>query len=399
MKNNWYAKMVDDMVEFEYQNQLYNLEINGIYVWGEIRKNIFYRIINKNTESNLNQRSKTQKIISLFTIKNKLSKAKQADNIVFLHHKKYLIENQLIDPITIDIINEIKNKKETCIVSKKTFDDYRDEKIEYSSVERYLFRKKQQFDFNKEQSDLIIDYFNKEYDVDLSIENLNKIISDMISDVNYYEKCFSKIKPKTIYTNMFYADTAIVVAAKNMGIKVIDIQYAALIKYHIGYYYPRRLVYPYFPDELILFNNTWNKEYLPNVEKRIIHKKYNDIDKKEKIVIISQDKLTNEFIEIANQIINDDYFSKYELIFKQHPKEKDLIGKKFKVIKATENIDLEDVVNDSEYVIGSFSSGIYTAFELGAKLLLLDIELTNLVIDIDYELIKDKEDIKSIMER
>ena len=394
MKENWYKSMVEDMLKFESKNSLYELKLDQYYIWGEIRKTIFYKIINKNSKSI--RESKIDKIKQLLLIKNKLSKAPEADNIVFLHHKKYIINNELVDPITLSIIEELKSTGESYITSKKMFDKYDDNKYEYTTIEKIYHRHKIDKSSINEELVMICNYFNERYDLNLTIAFYNKVVNNFISDTKYYEKCYNKIKPKTIYTNMYYADTALVIAAKKLNIKVVDIQYAALIKYHIGYYYPGVKIPPYFPDELILDSENWNREYLPDVKKNIKKKSsMNTEAKKDKIVIISQDKFVEEFVKLTQSMLLDDICNKYEIVFKQHPKEKDLENVDFKVIKATNNILLEDVIKDAKYVITSYSSGAYEAFELGCKVLLLDLPLSNLVEGIDYTLIKDVQDIKA----
>src|SRR5690606_8728382 len=53
-----------------------------------------------------------------------------------------------------------------------------------------------------------------------------------------YHKVFKKVRPKSLYIVVAYYYAPIIKAAKDLGIKVYEVQHGIITKYHLGYSFP-----------------------------------------------------------------------------------------------------------------------------------------------------------------
>lgn len=73
-----------------------------------------------------------------------------------------------------------------------------------------------------------------------------------------------QIQPKYLFLVTAYADYALVAAAKEQGVQVIEFQHGSLDRYHIGYSWPAQAL-PYkakmpLPDRIFLYGRYWQEE-------------------------------------------------------------------------------------------------------------------------------------------
>jgi hypothetical protein len=72
-----------------------------------------------------------------------------------------------------------------------------------------------------------------------------------------YRALLKKQTITTVYVVVAYFHQHIVAAARDLGIKVVELQHGAISPYHLGYSYPGRPVVPGQPDELWCLGRYW----------------------------------------------------------------------------------------------------------------------------------------------
>ena len=82
-----------------------------------------------------------------------------------------------------------------------------------------------------------------------------------------------------IFVVVAYENQAIVKAAKDLGIEVIELQHGTISPYHLGYSYPENTMrinneireIEYFPDKILSFGDYWqNSSHFPIDKENII---------------------------------------------------------------------------------------------------------------------------------
>ncbi|MBN1898908.1 MAG: class I SAM-dependent methyltransferase, partial [Spirochaetes bacterium] len=100
---------------------------------------------------------------------------------------------------------------------------------------------------------------------------LIKLISYYKSDYLYYRKLFWKIRPKAIFLLQNGVQRALIKAAHDLAIPVLEIQHGRVGFVHPVYSYNPKISYDhltYFPDYFLSFSDYWNKNYFFPVENR-----------------------------------------------------------------------------------------------------------------------------------
>ena len=197
-------------------------------------------------------------------------------------------------------------------------------------------------------------------------------------------------KPKAIYVIVSYGKAELIKVAKELNIPVIELQHGTFSKYHLGYSFPQHKNLDYFPDQFWVWNEYWqNLIKLPIAKENIkvfpfqymekLKLKYKLQKIKNQLVVLGQGGVTDN---IAKKIINHlEYFNKFNIVLKLHPEE---YGKshlyqnlqklrKLHKIDILEDVDLYQLLAESEYQAGVFSTALYEGVEFGCKTILFNL--------------------------
>ena len=117
------VKNVKDLCEYiwylEDKYDLFNLEINGMHPWAAYRMDMYYEIgKSKNVfDRNLNMKlTSKEKVYNFFKIfknavtNHSLLNLEKKDTLIFSHERSKLVENELIDPYTYYLKNDLTSK-------------------------------------------------------------------------------------------------------------------------------------------------------------------------------------------------------------------------------------------------------------------------------------------------
>jgi hypothetical protein len=134
---------------------------------------------------------------------------------------------------------------------------------------------------------------------------------------------------KTVYVVVAYFHQHIVGAARDLGIRVVELQHGAISPFHLGYSYPGRPVVADQPDELWCFGSYWTDvAELPAGMKTAVAgapfiQPLSDAElaakESQRVVFLSQGTIGPSLFEFAASLASER--PEYEVVFRLHPSE------------------------------------------------------------------------------
>ncbi len=395
-------------LELEENYDLLNFEIDGVKPWQLERVKIDYALgkvsgVMNTPHTTTSVKDKILNIFSIFKSAIFINPflSKKVDTIVFPHSRIKKIDDEYIDIYTHYFINKLIKEDENFI------------EIESPHLGKH-YKDKKSWRYHNDLILIIVNLFSRFVKVDsIDLEFIDKVEREIEEKIGKYDlksllilttkrykvqyylyyKLFKKLKPKQIYIVVSYGGSgAMIRAAKDLAIEVIEFQHGNFSKYHFGYYFGEdRKQVDYFPDKFFVWNKYWktlisfpideNKviingfDYLENKKKSYKHIK----KEKDTMVILSQGVLGDL---IATKILeNWDYFQFFDIKYKLHPGEynrwetySSLLELSLKEnIEVVQDIDLYSLFAQCEYQVGVFSTALSEGVEFGCKTILLNL--------------------------
>ncbi|MBU7594538.1 glycosyltransferase family 2 protein [Metabacillus halosaccharovorans] len=430
----------DDTLEIftniENKFNLLEQKVSGVYFWRLIRFAVFENILVQlrmqklmGSENTLGNSSILEQIEKYHNYDNSPFYGDYSvENIVFDHSRRQKYKGKYIDYKSFHLLEGFNAHG----VGYQVLEiPYNGEHFIESSEERkyleslFLFlenKKNTQTFFNREENDLLLfieEEFYKQTGVILEMrEMIKKVIQDFKVRYIYFVKLFKKRQTKKVYLIGAWWHTAIIAAAQKLNIEVIDVQYAAFSKYHLGFSYENvnTKKIPYYPDKIYTWGEYWkNNGHIPIPENNKLvfgnkfmqdkMEEYEHIEKKKQILVISQGVHGEDINSTAYQLAKR--LPEYDVIVKLHPKEKlETYVNRYNQLEnfmyADNEIDLFKYFAESEYTIGVFSTAIFEAAAFGSKVILLNLigveHFLDLVNEGYFHLVDDADEIKEIIE-
>lgn len=396
--------------KIENQENLFRKKIEEIYFWKIIRFSLFgeigikSKLMEKAHDERINKIKKSRKLF-LGAIENFFKNNNSKKKIIIFESDAYFKENKkILSKFYFNLIEKLKKEKVDFEVIYPLFleKEYRLEKKSYAEENyKYIFFKiigfiKNKFNFfkfsleNKKYLNKLKKYLEKETGISnleiLSEKNLRKILINFECEYKYYTSFFKVKQPEKIYIICSYGKEALIAAAQELNIEVIEIQHGVMTKYHVGYNFPDIKI-PYFPDKLLLWGEYWkaNVDLPKNVKIELYsypylkrqYEKYKNIEKNlNQVIFISQGTIGKKISEKAVEFAKEN--PQLKVVYRLHPGE--FLRWKKEYIDLYENRNLENLVIsdnneknlyeylfESEYLIGVYSTVIYEALNLELK--------------------------------
>lgn len=396
----------------------YNLNyqlIQGCYVWQLIRIYLYYDITRKTKTFGAPQ----QKTLSLFDkiksftpflknsiLSNPLRGKYTKDILIFDHPRKVIFKGEYRDIYSYFLVDLLEDDYSFEVLeapylnnhfsAKKSYITYTD-RIQLGS---YIFKKRNKIEFTPKELELINNVqkeLKESFDVDINLEWILKIhILNFRYDYAKYTQLFKKRKPQKIFVVVAYENQAVVSAAKDLGIEVVELQHGTITDYHLGYSYPLKSrlngEIAYFPDKILTFGDYWiNNETSPISEDNIIPVGFSYFE------VVSKDyqnlSANPDQVLFISQGVIGKYLSKFayefalkrpdlKIIYKLHPGEyetwKDNYSELVNDLDNFQVIDnsktpLYELFARSAYQVGAFSTAIYEGLMFNCKTFILDV--------------------------
>jgi len=404
--------ITQNIIILEEKYNLLEWTIDDVYIWQLIRVKVYLMVqehTQKKKESSRflcssNYSELFQRIFINSIFYNPFFDFNKSNILVFESSRKYKLENDYIDIYTKYLCDEfeLKNKK-----YKKYQTNYKSDKLSknrkgtkhldfiYLLAKLIIKFKKVEL---KQKDIILLNQLNKELQkiFKLNIDLISLCLSEIKKfkvDYSLYSILFKKKQPIEIYLVNYSNKAAIIKAAKDINIVVVEIQHGLIAKKDLIYHYPKTKngSIAYFPDVFFIWEDIFTNDVsLPISESNIIQygnrhlqeqkNKLVNISNKNTFLVISQPGLTNDIFEyIVNNI---DFLSKSKIIIKLHPLEFDnyknsIFYQSLKKVNGLEfvknELSIYNLFTIAEYCIGVYSTAIIESLYFGKKIILLDL--------------------------
>ena len=430
MQKDYFQITADDIlkiiIDFENKENLFSKKIKEVYFYKLIRVGLYNKILNiilgtKNAQDSIKNQTVVLNFLKTYT-SNLFNKDKKSlDVLLFDAGRVFYYEDQKASVYMFDIIKRLQDKEKSFRIvypwitpnenrffetppTLKYFLEYIFLTLKFKLNKKLNFQK-----FDTAENKLIENCNGKLCNLlginpNLPLFDKTEIMREIEKfkiQYNYYYSYFRKKNLKEIYIICSYGKEGIVAAAKDLNVKVIELQHGSITKYHLGYNYQTEQEIPYFPEYFYSFGKYWEeivafpkntkiKVYgFPYLQNQLI--KYKDIpEKKDQILFISQghigEKLLYKAIEFALKNKNKN------IVYRLHPGELRYSLKNYMDIlqKYTlSNFILEDckedlykLVKESEHIFAVSSTTIYEALALGKNVGIVKLPSSEAVSDL-----------------
>lgn len=367
------SEKIDFLVDFEKSSNIYDIEEQGVKFYPYVRNLIFDKVFYSEKDS---KNLSTNAVTGHFIDKKRLFSSidKPVDVVLVSLWRHEMDENGAFDKIT-------RKYKDDLLARGISFAEviigFRGETIINDENTYYIT------DLNilklQKLEGLNLDFpvLNKlcaELGIEISRDELITVISASYFEYHFYKQQFAKLGVKQVATVTSYMRPTIISAAKDLGISTIEIEYAALLDYHRGYYHKGNN-YPFASDYFL----AWNRYYadyaqLPSsIKGSFVYSdeiKYEDRAKTD-YLFISQYGLTQSFIEKA--IVFKKTFPEKSVVFRFHPNEPRIMIQELEQNGVSvDDKTLFESLSQAVACFGSFSTALFEAKSFGANVYIID---------------------------
>lgn len=394
-----HKELLEQFIFFEDENNLIEWEIDNIPIWELIRMNVFTDLKEKLVNKNFNiQKRKINNGIGIFLkfIKNSIFQnpftiTKQIDFLIF-NHPRRKFNSGFYEDIYIDTLLPIFDIEKYIVIEGYVnnnvahYNPIKTNNLYYLDAIQYPSKIISHLPFGYKLS---IDDKNKISSIEKSINlnwntqvfNLEQQIVTYVKRWNFvypkFLKLLNKTFPKKIINVVSYSffNQVMTFAAKEKKIPVIEIQHGTIGKFHIAYNFKniKNVYLKTFPTHLLAWGHVWIKEariplsikninivgfpYLENFQSNLKIKR-----KLKQILVISQYR---EDLALFTKRIAEN-LPEYDIIYKAHPSEYQIIETKYHYLKkipnikivADDNLFLYELFMQSNFVLGVHSTAL-----------------------------------------
>lgn len=428
--------LLERFLNFEYENNLFDLEIRNVKFWQFIRFRIFNYILSNKGIFGKSGKEEIGFMPKLYfkgfnfyissLLKKIFFKFKERDILFFCGSRRILsdgiYQNLYLDPII-----------ESCHMSYLALENYNRlghlkpprthnlfylDYIEFPSRFVNYFRKMK---LNKLEAEMIktLQYsLNKTFNLKYTL-----LFSEINRNILRYEYIYPKLKklititnPKVIIEICSYSifNQIANIIAKEQNIPTIEFQHGTMGKYHLAYNYIKKMHVESFPDYIFVWGDFWkdntnfpiNKKNVivtgfPYLENQVSIRR--NIKREKNILFISQGTIGEKLAETAFELAEK--LEGYQIIFKLHPDEVSL-SDRYNFLRGKGNISiikdnktlLYDLFAKCEYQVGVYSTALIEGLAFGLKTIIVKLPGWKYFKDLNSEFIKFVDNDEEIVE-
>lgn len=395
------ANVVDFILNQEDMLNLFELKVEDLYIWPLLRVKIMTQIEKEigliksphDAMRKWNRKERYMKALKYDTLA--FNYRKQHDTIIIEHPRKVNIDGKIEDIYTRALQSEMKdalviNRLETnnlnlkneslILLQESVFDKYNKQIQSRISNMPHLY-----------EFDLLSGAIKQEFAVDIDV---HKIFEDsykhFVAGEERFIRFLKRVKPKQVICVVAYDKYDVVSACKKCGVKIIEVQHGIIDAHHLGYHYPVSVNSNCYVDEMWLFAPYWRlNAKLPLSDDQLKYIGFDyfrkesskiNVERKANIVTVlsqgtSGEAMLEQVMHFAHN--NPDMIINYKL----HPGEfQNYLERYPELAKAPSNVRvykseraLYELLKESNYVVGAYSTAIYEGLALGCVGILIDV--------------------------
>ncbi|TCO47474.1 hypothetical protein EV646_10523 [Kribbella antiqua] len=185
-----------------------------------------------------------------------------------------------------------------------------------------------------------------------------------------YRALLRRHRIKTVYVVVAYFHQHIVGAARDLGIRVVELQHGAISPFHLGYSYPGRPVVADQPDELWCFGSYWTDvaELPAGMSTSVIGAPYLPaVGQKDpnRVVFLSQGTVGSELLHVAQAVAKEN--PGLEVLFRLHPSEHASDYTPPAGVQLSTSGSTLDLLASATYQVGVSTTALFEGMSLGCR--------------------------------
>lgn len=425
--------------EMEAKERLFERKVCNVFYWKLIRIYIFnYIIQKKNYFGSFHPNNQKKNRLTLLWKELKLSLFQNAshgnhhiDYVVYRHRRRIDIDGKFVEVNTEYLDRLIPDFNNRNVEYVETGIAYGERNITKKSLflingplHKVLFFCFFKFIINfsfKNEADYISDVLRRYLDENINLKPfLIKEIKNYYLSYRINYRYLKRRTPSKVYLTCSYGREGIIQAARDLGIKVYELQHGMISHIHLGYSFPKGVKIPYFPDKILLYGEFWKYEadypindncllVIGNPYVEIQKNKYSkNVKNPSCIVFISSGDYGRPLSKLAINFLKKNKACK--IIYKLHPSEfgvwktlypdlANCTGKSLEVIE--DSVNLYEIFSVSTFLVGVNSTAIYESYSYDCKVILYNTngieDMHSLVYNYHVPLINDEIELAEII--
>ena len=185
-----------------------------------------------------------------------------------------------------------------------------------------------------------------------------------------YRALLRRHRIKTVYVVVAYFHQHIVGAARDLGIRVVELQHGAISPFHLGYSYPGRPVVADQPDELWCFGSYWtNVADLPaDMKTAVVGAPFLPTagpKDPSRVVFLSQGTIGAELLHVAESVAKE--HPGLEVLYRLHPSERASDYTIPAGVQLSTDGSTLDLLASATYQVGVSTTALFEGMALGCR--------------------------------
>ncbi|MGY4772706.1 hypothetical protein ACXC9Q_37850 [Kribbella sp. CWNU-51] len=185
-----------------------------------------------------------------------------------------------------------------------------------------------------------------------------------------YRTLLRRHRIKTVYVVVAYFHQHIVGAARDLGIRVVELQHGAISPFHLGYSYPGRPVVADQPDELWCFGSYWtNVADLPaGLKTEVVGAPFLPTagpKDPSRVVFLSQGTIGAELLHVAESVAKE--HPGLEVLYRLHPSERASDYTIPPGVQLSTGGSTLDLLASATYQVGVSTTALFEGMALGCR--------------------------------
>jgi hypothetical protein len=401
--------LINKFHKFEEKYALFNIKIDGVHIWEQLRVEIF-REIELNGKKNHADSKKNKSIYKNIKALGSFSRnifyrnpyfAQDSEIIFFGHQRRKKMPDGYWWDLYCDPIYENCNLDSVHFEMPHRLSHYspaKTESLRYTDLIQYtgtIQRKlglynniisSEKLSRLKEIEEGIEDTFNINIDL---VGRVSRLLQNRQCRLWLYKFLLKRINPSVVVVVVSYGKHRIIEACKSMDIPVVELQHGIINPGHPGYSFPENHPKTIFPDYLLTWGEFWSDGVkFPISEDHVIPvgypfierslSEYTSVQEQKQILFISSGTFGDELSKFALEIDQHPDID-HDITYKLHPYEYNLwkeaypwlVEANFDVIDGSDP-PLYELFSESSLQIGVYSTAIYEGLAFGLKTYIYD---------------------------
>ncbi|MEU8225804.1 hypothetical protein [Kribbella sp. NPDC048915] len=185
-----------------------------------------------------------------------------------------------------------------------------------------------------------------------------------------YRTLLRKHRVSTVYLVVAYFHQHIVGAARDLGIRVVELQHGAISPFHLGYSYPGRPVVADQPDELWCFGSYWTDvaELPAGMRTEVMGAPYLPAPAPKdprQVVFLSQGTIGAELLQVAGTVAAE--YPELEIQYRPHPSERAADYRLPAGVQLSTGGSTLDLLATATYQVGVSTTALFEGMALGCR--------------------------------